>query len=456
MASPSRATSAASEASPVTATGRVWGTSASSAPSVTTSCVPSASATSTISRVKPRQRNDGSLPVEQHQVARRARHAGLEDLDRGPLDLARCALDELDRGPRGLEVVELLGVDRREALGAERAADEASARAEAASPASFQPLNAHTSAGARRPSGRCSHCNGCIRFTVHHGLIESAHTADPGSTVPSAVSALRPGDEVERRVRVHAQGPPDRPHRHAVSGARAARPHGHDPGAGVPRRRRARRPVRARRSRARARARVERFRDELRARGASRSRAPSRREADPAAFLPVAYRDLDELDGFLEHLAREVHDPRLPRAARRAARRRAAARGAGAAPPARAPATTPTSAACSSTRSRWRRSPTSSCQLHPRLNCDLLLTAAIVHDLGRTREFTYGAEIGLTEEGRLLGHVALGLRMLERARRRRWTSERRLALATACSATTAPTRRPVGGSARPRRSRCTA
>jgi 3'-5' exoribonuclease len=44
------------------------------------------------------------------------------------------------------------------------------------------------------------------------------------------------------------------------------------------------------------------------------------------------------------------------------------------------------------------------------------LTAAITHDLGRTREFTYGAEIGLTEEGRLLGHLVIGERMLaERA-----------------------------------------
>ncbi len=51
--------------------------------------------------------------------------------------------------------------------------------------------------------------------------------------------------------------------------------------------------------------------------------------------------------------------------------------------------------------------------LHPRLNRDLLLSAAIVHDIGKTREFTYGASIGCSDEGRLLGHVALGLRMLE-------------------------------------------
>jgi 3'-5' exoribonuclease len=52
------------------------------------------------------------------------------------------------------------------------------------------------------------------------------------------------------------------------------------------------------------------------------------------------------------------------------------------------------------------------CALHARLDQDLLLTAAITHDLGRSRELTLGAEIGVSDEGRLLGHVELGLRML--------------------------------------------
>jgi 3'-5' exoribonuclease len=55
----------------------------------------------------------------------------------------------------------------------------------------------------------------------------------------------------------------------------------------------------------RVRGRVERFRDELQVEVREIARADA---ADPAAFLPVAFRDLDELDGFLEHLAREVHD----------------------------------------------------------------------------------------------------------------------------------------------------
>jgi 3'-5' exoribonuclease len=157
--------------------------------------------------------------------------------------------------------------------------------------------------------------------------------------------------------------------------------------------------------------RVERFRDELQLDLRAIARAEAG-EADPAAFLPVAYRDLDELDGFLEHLAREVHDPGfralLEHLLGDAALRRA-----------------------------WRTAPCTrgghhaylggllehtvavatlaqeACLLHVRLNSDLLITAALVHDLGKTEEFTYGAEIGLSEPGRLLGHVELGLRLLD-------------------------------------------
>src|SRR5205085_5137419 len=53
--------------------------------------------------------------------------------------------------------------------------------------------------------------------------------------------------------------------------------------------------------------RAERFRDELVLEIRSIRRAPEG-AAEPADFLPVAYRDIDELDGFLEHLAREVYD----------------------------------------------------------------------------------------------------------------------------------------------------
>ncbi|MEA2192627.1 MAG: 3-5 exoribonuclease [Solirubrobacteraceae bacterium] len=156
--------------------------------------------------------------------------------------------------------------------------------------------------------------------------------------------------------------------------------------------------------------RVERFRDELQVELRTIGRAPDG-EADPAAFLPVAYRDLDELDGFLEHLAREVHDDGLQAllstlfddAALRAALRRAPCTRSG------------HHAYLGGLLEHTVAVATlalEACQLHPRLDSDLLIAAALVHDIGKTREFTYGAEIGLTDAGRLLGHVELGLALL--------------------------------------------
>ena len=52
-------------------------------------------------------------------------------------------------------------------------------------------------------------------------------------------------------------------------------------------------------------------------------------------------------------------------------------------------------------------------QLHPRLRADLLLAAALLHDVGRVRELSRGPSFRATEEGRLLGHVHLGLRLIE-------------------------------------------
>jgi 3'-5' exoribonuclease len=163
----------------------------------------------------------------------------------------------------------------------------------------------------------------------------------------------------------------------------------------------------------RVRGRVERFRDELQIELRSIERADA---ADPAAFLPVAYRDLDELDGFLEHLAGEVRERSfaallerlLDDPALRAALRRT--------PCTRAGHHAYLGGLLEHTVAVGTLA-VEACALHPRLDQDLLLTAALVHDLGRTREFALGAEIGLTEEGRLLGHVELGLRLLADAAR---------------------------------------
>ena len=59
---------------------------------------------------------------------------------------------------------------------------------------------------------------------------------------------------------------------------------------------------------------------------------------------------------------------------------------------------------------------------------NLLLTAALVHDLGRTREFAYDAEVTRTQEGVLLGHLALGLRVIDAHAPAHLDEARRLAL----------------------------
>jgi 3'-5' exoribonuclease len=163
----------------------------------------------------------------------------------------------------------------------------------------------------------------------------------------------------------------------------------------------------------RVRGRVERFRDELQVELAAIARVAPQ-DADPAAFLPVAMRDLDELDGFLDHLLGEVRHPGFAALLGElvgADAMRAALRGM---PCTRSGHHAYLGGLLEHTVAVGTLA-VEACALHPRLDQDLLLTAALVHDLGRTREFTLGAEIGLTDEGRLLGHVELSLRLLGQA-----------------------------------------
>ena len=50
---------------------------------------------------------------------------------------------------------------------------------------------------------------------------------------------------------------------------------------------------------------------------------------------------------------------------------------------------------------------------YPFLDRDLLLAGAVLHDLGKVREFDQGLTGDYTTEGRLLGHLVIGVRMLE-------------------------------------------
>ncbi len=47
------------------------------------------------------------------------------------------------------------------------------------------------------------------------------------------------------------------------------------------------------------------------------------------------------------------------------------------------------------------------------LNQDLLVAGAMLHDIGKTREFAYDLTIDYSDEGRLLNHIVAGILMLE-------------------------------------------
>jgi len=174
-----------------------------------------------------------------------------------------------------------------------------------------------------------------------------------------------------------------------------------------------------------ARGKVERFRGELviEVEDARRIEPGS---FDPAEFLPAAYRSAEELEGFLEHLSREIHDAEL-----RGVVDAIVFAGPLAADFRRAPATRHSHHAYLAGLMEHTVAVATlvleTCALHPRLDSDLLMAAAILHDVGRAREFTYGAEFGLSDEGRMLGHLTIGAEVVGAATGS-LPAERRLAL----------------------------
>ncbi len=156
--------------------------------------------------------------------------------------------------------------------------------------------------------------------------------------------------------------------------------------------------------------RVERFGGRLQLQVRALEAAP---QADPGALVPALRRDADELDGFLDFLAGEIAHPGLARVVAAFLGDPDVRGGLRALPAAGADAhhgyaggllehTVGVVTLCRETA-----------QLHPRLRGDLLLAAAVLHDVGRVRELQRGPGFPPTEEGRLLGHVHLGLREIE-------------------------------------------
>ena len=135
-------------------------------------------------------------------------------------------------------------------------------------------------------------------------------------------------------------------------------------------------------------------------------------DVDPAELLPRARRELGELDGFLEFIASEVSHAGLSAVLSRFLsneRVRIAYRGLPASPGGHhgyagglLEHTVAVATICRDL-----------CQLHARLRADLLIAAALLHDIGRTTELERAPGFPSTREGELLGHVHLGIRIVD-------------------------------------------
>jgi 3'-5' exoribonuclease len=150
--------------------------------------------------------------------------------------------------------------------------------------------------------------------------------------------------------------------------------------------------------------RVEKFRDRLQLDVRSLEAA----DVDPASLTPTIRRDKDEIAGFLEFLATEISHPGLAMTVQAVlADRELSAY----------PATQDDHHSYAGGLLEHTVGVATLCretaQLHPRLRADLLLAAALVHDVGRTIELGRGPAFAPTDEGRLLGHVHLGVRLIE-------------------------------------------
>jgi len=53
------------------------------------------------------------------------------------------------------------------------------------------------------------------------------------------------------------------------------------------------------------------------------------------------------------------------------------------------------------------------CDIHPELNRDLIIAAAILHDFGKVEELTYKTNFDYTDKGKLVGHIVIAAMRIE-------------------------------------------
>ena len=53
------------------------------------------------------------------------------------------------------------------------------------------------------------------------------------------------------------------------------------------------------------------------------------------------------------------------------------------------------------------------CQIYPQVNRDFLVSAALLHDIGKVEEYQLNGVIEYTDKGKLIGHIIMGTEMVE-------------------------------------------
>jgi 3'-5' exoribonuclease len=154
---------------------------------------------------------------------------------------------------------------------------------------------------------------------------------------------------------------------------------------------------------------------------------------DPLELVPGARRDTDDLVGYVEFLTEELHDEGLrtltgrvlgePGFGERFRTAPATELGHHAYAGGLIEHTVAVATLCRETA-----------QLQPRLDRDLLVAAALLHDCGTVDAFLPGAVIRPSEDGALLGHVHLSLRRIERGAARMQPAPARLGSLLGCVA----------------------
>jgi 3'-5' exoribonuclease len=155
--------------------------------------------------------------------------------------------------------------------------------------------------------------------------------------------------------------------------------------------------------------RVERFDGRLQV----QVRAVEAADVDPARLAPAMRRDADELDGFLDFLAAEIAHPQLATLVRGVLGDGEIREGMRLLPAAGADGHHGYAGGLLEHTVGVATLARETAQLHPRLRADLLLAAALLHDAGRVRELGRGPSFRPTREGELLGHVQLGVRLID-------------------------------------------